>query len=482
MDQAHPILSQFPFQPSADQLKFFTQFYDFLRAPEPDPIYILRGYAGTGKTSCVAAIVKSIKSFNMQVVLLAPTGRAAKVMANYAAKPAYTIHKKIYRKKSALSFDMRMQIAPNLHKNTLFIVDEASMIDDTYNPQMGSSILNDLLNYVFQVGEDGKTKGCKLLLVGDTAQLPPVGSENSPALNAKYLKHEYHFSIWESEMKIVLRQESESGILYNATHIRKLIAKQDNSSLTIPKLKANSFSDLYLMNGIKLVEGLEYAYQKYGMDQTLVVCRSNKSATSYNAQIRARVLYREETITGGDHIMIVKNNYFWLPENPFTAFIANGDMAKVTRVRKTESRYGLTFAELSLEFVDYPELGQVSCKCILDTLSSDSPHLSYEQQKKLYEHLMEDYAHLSKSEQFQAIKADPYYNALQIKFAYAVTCHKAQGGQWEAVFVDQGYLVEDQLNTSFLRWLYTAFTRAKSALFLVNFSAKFFPNQSFDLE
>ena len=342
------------------------------------------------------------------------------------------------------------------------------MISDEYN-QNGTSILQDLLEFVYN------DKNCFLLLVGDNAQLPPVGSLESPALSAVYLQEKFDLTISSIELTEVVRQEKESGILANATMLRRQIA--ENAEQPIPQFVTANYKDIFNMKGARLVEGLEYAYGKFGIENTLVVCRSNKSANIYNQQIRARLLYREEEITGGDQIMVVKNNYFWLPENEETAFIANGDMAKVIRVRGEEERYGFRFAEATLEFLDFPAAGQISCKILLDTLNIESANLPYGRSKLLFDGLNEEYSHITnKRARMLAIKSDPFYNALQIKFAYAVTCHKAQGGQWDAVFADQGFLTEEMIDIDFLRWLYTAVTRAKRELYLVNFAAILFAN------
>ena len=475
MDKANIIAQSYPFEPTEEQLVFCTRATAFLKHRSTKKCFVLRGYAGTGKTTSVAALVKALPYFNLKVVLLAPTGRAAKVISNYTGKRALTVHKKIYRKKSAVATEMAFQLAPNLAENTLFIVDEASMIADEWNPQSGSSFLKDLIEFVYQPGPTGKDKNCSLLFVGDTAQLPPVGSIDSPALNEKYLANNFGLNTGAVELKEVVRQEKKSGILANATMLRELINTYDEENKALPKFMTKSYKDIFSMTGIKLVEGLEYAYGKFGIENSLMVCRSNKSANVYNNQIRARLLYRDEELSGGDQIMVVRNNYFWLPENQETAFIANGDMAKVVRVRKEEERYGLRFAEVSLDFLDFPEVGTVSCKVILDTLQAETPNLPYEKSKQMFDGLMVDYEHLSsKKEKMEAIKIDPYYNALQIKFAYAVTCHKAQGGQWDAVFVDQGYLTDEMVDLDFLRWLYTGVTRAKRELFLVNFSQNLF--------
>jgi ATP-dependent exoDNAse (exonuclease V) alpha subunit len=471
MDKVNLIAQSYPFEPTKEQLEFCAKATIFLTKNETHKCFILRGYAGTGKTTSVAALVKALPHFKLKVVLLAPTGRAAKVISNYTDKTALTIHKKIYRKRSAISTEMAFQLAPN----SLFIVDEASMIADEWNQQNGSSFLKDLIEFVFQVGSTGKDKNCSLLFVGDTAQLPPVGSIDSPALSEKYLRDNFGLDTIAVELKEVVRQEKKSGILANATMLRKLINEYDDQKITLPKFLTKGYKDIFSMTGLKLVEGLEYAYSKFGIENSLVVCRSNKSANVYNNQIRARLLYREEELSGGDQIMVVRNNYFWLPDNPKAAFIANGDMAKIVRVRREEERYGLRFAEVNLEFFDFPEVGIVTCKIILDTIQAETPNLPYEKSKQLFEGLMMDYDHIkSRKEKMQAIKDDPYYNALQVKFAYAVTCHKAQGGQWDAVFVDQGYLTDEMIDLDFLRWLYTALTRSKKELFLVNFSQNLF--------
>lgn len=475
MDKANFIVQLYPFSPTTEQLVFCTKAASFFADTTAKKCMVLRGYAGTGKTTSIAALVKALPQFKLKVVLLAPTGRAAKVISSYTQKPAFTIHKKIYRKRSAVATEMAFQLALNLAENTLFIVDEASMIADEWNTQTGSSFLKDLIEFVYQPSSAGKDKNCALLFVGDTAQLPPVGSLDSPALNDTYLASNFGLKVSSVELTEVVRQEKKSGILANATMLRKLINTYTEDKKTLPRFLTKGYKDIFSMTGLKLVEGLEYAYGKYGTENTLVVCRSNKSANVYNNQIRARLLYREEELSGGDQIMVVRNNYFWLPENPKASFIANGDMAKITRVRREEERFGLRFAEVSLEFLDFPELGAISCKVILDTLQVETPNLPYDKSKQLFEGLMQDYDHLnSKREKIQAIKEDPYYNALQIKFAYAVTCHKAQGGQWDSVFVDQGYLTDEMIDIDFLRWLYTAVTRTKKELFLVNFSQNLF--------
>ncbi len=465
---ADHIQQAFPHEPTPQQTELFSLLHIFLQKDNGDECFILKGYAGTGKTTVLGALVKALKHYNYKSVLLAPTGRAAKVITNYSGRKAFTIHKRIYRKKSALNVDESFSIADNLASNTLFIVDEASMVSDQLTANNRDTLLADLVKYVYN------KKNCKLLLVGDTAQLPPVGSDESPALDAQLMKSEFFLDVYSYEMTDVLRQQKDSGILFNVTRIRDMIRKGKE---TMPQIITKGYKDVFRMTGERLEEGLEYAYNKYGNENTLIICRSNKNANLYNKQIRARLLWREEELTGGDQIMIVKNNYFWLQEQEesSTGFIANGDIAKIRKVRKIEEIYGFRFADVQIEFIDYAEDPVLDCKILLDTLYSESPALSPVDQKRLYLEAMKDYDHITnKRAKHQELKLNPYYNALQIKFAYAITCHKAQGGQWGAVFVDQGYLTDDMVNLDFLRWFYTACTRATDELFLVNFSDKFY--------
>ena len=391
MDKAAIIEASYGFSPTAEQLDFCREMAFFLSQQLDNQCFILRGYAGTGKTTSVGALVKALTKFKFRSVLLAPTGRAAKVMSNYTGKKALTIHKKIYRKRSAVSTELAFQLAPNLAEHTLFIIDEASMIADEWISHTGSSFLKDLMEFVYN------GKNCAAVFVGDTAQLPPVGSTDSPALNAAYITANFGMQVMAVELREVVRQEKKSGILANATMLRKLINAlevENGGDVVLPKFMTKNYKDIFRMTGVKLVEGLEYAYSKFGIENSLVVCRSNKSANVYNQQIRARLLYREEELTGGDQIMVVRNNYFWLPENDSTAFIANGDMAKVVRVRRSEERYGFHFAEVQLEFMDFPEVGPVTCKVMLDTLTIEAPNLSYEQSNQLFEQLNLDYEHI----------------------------------------------------------------------------------------
>jgi len=465
---ADHIRQAFPHEPTEQQTELFGLLHNFLLKEDGDECFILKGYAGTGKTTILGALVKALPKYNFKSVLLAPTGRAAKVITSYSGRKAYTIHKRIYRKKSALNVDESFNIADNLAVNTLFIIDEASMVSDQLSGNNRDTLLHDLVKYVYN------KKNCKLMLVGDTAQLPPVGSDESPALDVDLMKASFALKIYSYELTDVLRQQKDSGILFNVTRVRDMIRQGQEA---MPKIITKGYKDVYRMTGERLEEGLEYAYNKHGHENTLIICRSNKNANLYNRQIRARLLWREEELTGGDQIMVVKNNYFWLQEQQegSTAFIANGDIAKIRKVRKFEEMYGFRFADVQLEFTDYAEDPVLDCKILLDTLYSESPALQPTDQKRFYLEAMKDYDHIAnKRAKHNELKLNPYYNALQIKFAYAITCHKAQGGQWNAVFVDQGYLTEEMVNTDFLRWFYTACTRATDELFLVNFNDKFF--------
>jgi len=462
------IRKAFPHEPTAQQLELFDKLREFLISDNGDECFILRGYAGTGKTTIVGALVKALKYYNYKSVLLAPTGRAAKVISNYSGRKAFTIHKRIYRRKSAMNIEDTFRLADNLASDTLFIVDEASMISDESAGNSRETLLHDLVGYVYN------TKNCKLMLVGDTAQLPPVGADNSPALDLNLMRKTFAVDIFSFELTEVLRQQKDSGILLNATSLRDIIRQ---GKAATPKVITKGYKDVFRMTGERLEEGLNYAYNKYGYDGTLIVCRSNKNANLYNRQIRGRILLREEELTGGDQVMVVRNNYFWLQdqEEGSTGFIANGDIARIKKVRRFEEMYGFRFADVQLEFIDYAEDPVVECKVLLDTLYSEAPALPSTDQKKLFLEVMKDYEHIaSRKAKLDELKLNPYYNALQIKFAYAVTCHKAQGGQWEAVFVDQGYLTEEMINMDFLRWFYTACTRASKELFLVNFDKRFF--------
>jgi ATP-dependent exoDNAse (exonuclease V) alpha subunit len=462
------IIKAFPHEPTAQQLELFGKLDSFLASDKGDECFILKGYAGTGKTTIVSALVKALRNYNYKYVLLAPTGRAAKVITSYSGRKAFTIHKRIYRKKSALNVDESFSPGDNLATDTVFIIDEASMISEEVSGNNRNTLLHDLVKYVYN------TKNCKLLLVGDTAQLPPVGSDESPALDDKLMKAQFGLSVFSYELTDVLRQQKDSGILYNVTRVRDIIRQRE---ITTPQITTKGYKDVFRMTGEKLEEGINYAYNKYGNENTLIICRSNKNANLYNRQIRGRILWREEELTGGDQIMVVKNNYFWLKEQEegSTGFIANGDIARIRKVRRVEELYGFRFADVQLEFIDYAEDPVLDCKILIDTLYSEAPALPQAEQKRFYLEVMKDYDHIiNKRQKHEELKLNPYYNALQIKFAYAITCHKAQGGQWDAVFVDQGYLTDEMISMDFLRWFYTACTRATKELFLVNFDGRFY--------
>ena len=424
---------------------------------------MLRGYAGTGKTSLVGALVKAMDKLQQKSVLLAPTGRAAKVFSAYAGHPAFTIHKKIYRQQAFSNEVSNFSINDNLTTHTLYIVDEASMISNEglSGSMFGTGrLLDDLVEFVYSGA------GCRLLLMGDTAQLPPVGEEQSPALVTEALKG-YGLNVTEVDLTQVVRQVQASGILWNATQIRRLIAEEECYSL--PKIKVSGFPDIKVVPGDELIETLTGCYEKDGMDETIVVCRSNKRANIYNKGIRAQILYREDELNTGDLLMIAKNNYYWTERYKEMDFIANGEIAVVRRVRRTRELYGFRFAEVVLSFPDYNDF-EIEANLLLDTLHSDAPALPKTENDRLFYSVLEDYADITvKRERMKKMKADPHYNALQVKYAYAVTCHKAQGGQWLNVFLDQGYMSDEYLTPDYFRWLYTAFTRASKTLYLVNY-------------
>ncbi|MEG1545708.1 MAG: AAA family ATPase [Bacteroidaceae bacterium] len=453
----------FPYEPTFEQDLVVKAFADFLLSVTNDTIFVLRGYAGTGKTSLVGALVKLMDSLQQKSILLAPTGRAAKVFSLYAEHPAFTIHKKIYRQRSFSNETTNFALNDNLNTHTLFIVDEASMIsnDGLSGSMFGTGrLLDDLIQFVYS------GTGCRLLLMGDIAQLPPVGQDESPALCTDVLKG-YGLEVQEMNLTQVMRQLNDSGILWNATAIRGYIAEEDCSHL--PKIKLKGFSDIKMLPGDELIETLSSSYNRVGMDETIVVCRSNKRANVYNNGIRNMILCREEELSTGDLLMVAKNNYFWTEQCKEIEFIANGDVAEVKRVRRVYELYGCRFAEVVLSFPDYDNY-ELEVNLLLDTLHTDSPALPKEQNDKLFYAILEDYADIpTKRERMKKMKANPYYNALQVKYAYAVTCHKAQGGQWKNVFLDQGYLTDESLTPDYFRWLYTAFTRATENLYLVNY-------------
>ena len=457
------IKENFPYQPTLEQEIAVKSLSEFLLSPLADEVFILRGYAGTGKTSLVGALVKTMDQLQQKSVLLAPTGRAAKVFSVYAGHPAFTIHKKIYRQQSFSNELSNFSINDNLATNTLFIVDEASMISNEglSGSMFGTGrLLDDLVQFVYS------GQGCRLLLMGDTAQLPPVGEELSPALFADALKG-YGLEVREIDLTQVVRQVQESGILWNATQLRQLIAEDDCYSL--PKIKITGFPDIKLVPGTELIEELTNCYDHDGMDETIVVCRSNKRANLYNNGIRAQILWREDELNTGDMLMIAKNNYYWTEKYKEMDFIANGEIAVVRRVRRTREIYGFRFAEVTLRLPDQNDF-ELDANLLLDTLHSDSPALPKEDNDRLFYAVLEDYIDIpNKRDRMKKMKADPHYNALQVKYAYAITCHNAQGGQCQNVFLDQGYRTDEYLTPDYFRWLYTAFTRATKTLYLVNY-------------
>jgi exodeoxyribonuclease-5 len=457
------IESHLNFVPVSDQKRVIRSLANFIYDPNT-PIFLLKGYAGTGKTSVIAALIRSLKDLKINTILMAPTGRAAKVLAMYAGSQAFTIHKKIYRQKSIEELS-EFAIAPNMYKRTVFVVDEASMIaGNSYEKSIFGSgdLLTDMMAYI-QSGTN-----CKVIIVGDNAQLPPVGFNISPALDIDRLK--FYGNCMDAELKEVVRQANESGILFNATKIRKQIETND---IRFPQFQTD-FLDIVSITGTDLVEALSNAYSRFGQEETIVICRSNKRANRYNEGIRNRVLYVEGDITSGDRIMIVKNNYRASAEIDEIDFIANGDMATVQRIKKRHQLYDLHFADIILEFPDYNNI-EIESKVILDTLSIESAALPTEMNRQFYYSIAEDYEHIvNKKQRYKALKEDPFFNALQIKFAYAITCHKSQGGQWECVFLDCPYFADDNLTFEDLRWFYTAITRASKKLYLVNFDEKYF--------
>ena len=461
------IRQAFGFVPTAEQDRAIGVFADFLTARSDSAVMVLRGSAGTGKTTLAAAIVRALLGLKQKLLLMAPTGRAAKVFSLYADHPAYTIHRRIYRQKTAGDLSA-FNLNDNLHADTLFIIDEASMISyggNTLNAQFGSgSLLDDLVRYVYN------GRNCRMLLIGDKAQLPPVGEEESPALMGGVLRG-YGLDVYETDLNEVLRQSRESGILWNATRIRESLEFRVESlefAPALPRIRVKGFADICIVPGDELIESLASSYSRAGIDETIVITRSNKRANIYNQGIRRTILDREDELCRGDQLMIVKNNYFWAKGEEAPPFLANGDLCVVQRVRHHQQLYGFRFAEVTLQFPDYDDY-ELTATVLLDTLTSEAPALTHEQQEALYEQVMADYADIPlKADRVSKIKADAYYNALQVKYGYAVTCHKAQGGQWAHVYIDQGYMTDDMLTPDYVHWLYTALTRATEKVFLVN--------------
>ena len=452
----------FSFQPTSEQEEIINYISEFVSTIGNRSIFILKGYAGTGKTTLISALVKSLPLLNKRSILMAPTGRAAKVLSKYSKKFASTIHKKIYWIRTNKSGNTFIKLKENTHSNTIFIVDEASMIAESSDKGFGNrSLLDDLIKYVY-MGSD-----CKLILVGDKAQLPPVHLELSPALNEKTLELNYNKQVICKELTKVIRQSKKSLILENATQLREKIA---NNDYTYPKFLTSS--EVIRINSAEdLQEFLENAYVRDGINNTAILCRSNKRANQYNQQIRMKIRWQENEISSGDKLMVVRNNYFWLKEKR-NEFIANGDIVEVIKIKETIERYGFRFAKASIRMTDYNNENELDVILLLDTLTSETPAITYEQYKKLYSEVRLDYK--GEKEINKKIKENQFFNALQIKFSYAITCHKSQGGQWQNVFVDLGYFEEKMLDKSYLRWLYTACTRASHNLYLINFNNNFF--------
>jgi len=463
------LLRNFPHQATAGQIQWIHQVAGFLLERDPHQLFVLKGYAGTGKTSLLQTLIPSLTKYNRKAVLLAPTGRAAKVMSAYTKRKAYTIHKHIYYpklKSGSLSFELQK----NKASNTIYIVDEASMIgNQTDSAFGGNALLDDLIRFADQ------GLNCKVLLIGDVAQLPPVGLSLSPALIPEELKLRYFKEVFHVELQEVVRQAESSGILKNATSLRRLLESNDDRF----KPTFNLYPDVNrIVEKQDLEDALNTAYSSMSIEDSVVVLRSNKRANVYNQQIRNRILWYEDEITSGDHLMVVKNNYFCLPKESKAGFIANGDQIVVKRIITTEERHGFRFAKAELNLIDYPDEPEFESYLLLDCIYVDRPSMSYEDGNRLYKSIERDYAHIkTKYKRFQAIKTDPYFNALQVKFAYAITCHKAQGGQWKNVFIEQGYLPEDTVDKEYLRWLYTAFTRAVNTVYLIGFKPDFFDEE-----
>jgi len=456
------ILNYLAYTPTRSQENAINEFLEYLFNSRNDDMLILQGYAGTGKTTLISALVRAMDTIRRKTILMAPTGRAARVFASYSGKPAYTIHRLIYRLKSSLGGAGVFSRRKNPYRDTLFLVDEASMITDTRtNDNMFGQLrlMDDLISFV----KEGA--GCRLIFIGDTAQLPPVGMDISPALDKNALKL-YFNNIRVLTLTDIVRQELDSGILKNATKVRIQITNEDNNNTL--RLSDNSYDDIKFINGSDLLTVFDDTYNKYGSEETIVVCRSNKIAGKYNMAIRNNILFYEEELVAGDLLMAVKNNYYWLKDYSGVQFIANGDTLKVLRVQRYAEMHGFRFARVWLHAIDYDV--EFECWILLNSLTSDSPSLNLEESRRLYNSVLEDYSDISRKQDiYHKIKEDPFYNALQVKYSYAVTCHKATGGQWKAVFIDQGYITEANMGKNYLRWLYTAITRAKAQVYLVNF-------------
>ena len=454
--------------PTEGQRTVLYHLAAFLLSEKPNPTYLLQGYAGTGKTTLVTTLVKTLPQIGMRYQLMAPTGRAAKVLSGYTGKTASTIHRKIYRFQQYADGSFRMTRAENKSKNTIFIVDECSMIADDFANER--SLLDDLINYVFS-GEN-----CRLLLIGDNAQLPPVGLDNSPANDINMLKNSFNLTVASYELTEVMRQEEESGILWNATELRKALMALTALTPLMPLFTTTGFNDVHRIEPQEFEELLWQNFNGKNTNDAVIICKSNKRANMYNQAIRARILQEEGEIATGDKLMVVKNNYFWTDEDQKVSFIANGDMIELMRINNTEEMYGFHFADVEIQLTDYQDAPNLSVKILLETLTSDSPALTQEESDRLYRAVEEDYMDIpNKRDRYKAMRQNPYFNALQVKFGYALTCHKTQGGQWPTVFLDAPFVPEGEgLQVSDLRWFYTAVTRAQKQLFFVNFKKEYF--------
>lgn len=457
------LLQNFPFNPTVKQDIFLQQIAQFLTNNNNEEIFVLKGYAGTGKTTVISTIVNNLIAINLKYVLLAPTGRAAKVIANYSQKPAFTIHKKIYFPKKSSGGGVSFTMQQNKHKNTIFIVDEASMISDTSSDSKlyeNGSLLDDLISYIYS------GTNCKMILLGDTAQLPPVNLDVSPALETETLAMHYDKTVHSIELDEVMRQEENSGILYNATDLRELLKSHFIDDF---QFQLKGFKDIVrLTDGYDIQDAINQAYSNYSIEDTAFIVRSNKRANQYNQQIRSKILDKESELSTGDYLMVVKNNYFWLKEKDEAGFIANGDIIEVLEIFSIKELYTFKFANVKIRMVDYPNQKPFETVLLLDTITSESPSLTYDESNRLYQEVMKDYEGETKYKMFQKVKENEYFNALQVKFSYAITCHKSQGGQWNTVFVEQPYL-PDGIDRDYIRWLYTAITRAKDKLYLIGF-------------
>ena len=461
------MIQSFGFEPTDGQAIVLYHLSAFLLSQKENPTYILKGYAGTGKTTLVKTLVKTLPFIGMRYVLMAPTGRAAKVLSSYTGQNASTIHRRIYQAMTFPDGSIRIARAENKFKNALFIVDEASMIGEQ-KEFGGSSLLDDLLGYVFS-GEN-----CRLLLIGDTAQLPPVGSNESPALDCEYLKSEFPITAATYELTEVKRQALESGILYNATDIRQLLS-QNLYEYELPIFHLQGFHDIERIEPETFEEMLHNAFANMSDNEAVIVCKSNKRANLFNQAIRGRILNIEGEMATGDKLMVVKNNYYWTEGNPDINFIANGDMAEIRKIKHFDEMYGFRFADVELSFTDYPEAPNLEAKILLDTLNSNSPSLTEDENRRLFAAIEEDYMDIpNRKQRYKEMRKNPWFNALQVKFAYALTCHKTQGGQWNNVFIDSSLNQKETLDVEDLRWLYTALTRAQERVFFVNFKEEFF--------